>query len=474
MQELNCDVLVIGSGPGGATTALVLAQAGRDVLVLEEGAFNDQPPPAYSLREMNDLYRHGGLSVALGNPKVTFLEGRCVGGASEVNAGLYHRPLPQVLEAWARDFSIRDFGTDALEPFFRANEGLLEIGPMPGGVGVGSRLIQQGAAKLGWKTVEVPRMWNYSPDGKSGQRCSMGRSFLPLARKAGARLMPQMKVQRLVCKGAHAREAWCVSSDKKTKVRVRFKSIFVCGGAIQTPLLLRRSGITQNIGQCLRMHPAVRVVARFEARASDDQEGVPVVQVSEFKPQLTLGGSFSGRAYLALWLAGREDFTGLMRAPQRLGIFYALIRARAVGKVRPMPWIGDTVSFRMEDQDLRDLGEGITKLGQLLFAAGAQTVCSPITDGKDYASVSRMEHLKEGLPRQGIDYSTIHLFSSCPMGEDRGRCAVDSFGRVHGMDNIYVNDASMLPDPPGANPQAVIMAVARRNALKFLEKSGVL
>jgi choline dehydrogenase-like flavoprotein len=471
-EKINCEVLVIGSGPGGATTALVLAQAGRDVLVLEEGPAIQAPPTAYSLDEMKVLYRHGGLSVAWGNPKVSYLEGRCVGGASEINAGLYHRPLPQVLDRWARDFSIEDFDCEQLEPFFKANEVLLKINFMPNGVGVGSRVIQKGASQLGWKTAEIPRMWDYSSNGNGGQRRSMGQSFISSARAAKARFMAQMKVKQLVCRGQKAVEAWAdCNNDVKTRVRVFFKDVFVCGGAIQTPLLLRKSGLVKNIGGRLRMHPAVRVVAQFQEQASDPDEGVPVVQVSEFKPYLTLGGSFSSPAYLALWLAGREDFTALMRAPHRLGIFYALVTAKGCGRIKPMPFKDEPmVSMHMEEEDLKGLGEGVYKLGQVLFAAGARTIYSPITGGRDYRSLADMEQLKKGLPRQGVDYSTMHLFSSCPMGENRSLCALDSFGRMHGMGNVYVNDASMLPEAPGANPQAVIMAIARRNAVHFLNQ----
>ncbi|MGH7898915.1 MAG: GMC oxidoreductase, partial [Candidatus Binatia bacterium] len=51
------------------------------------------------------------------------------------------------------------------------------------------------------------------------------------------------------------------------------------------------------------------------------------------------------------------------------------------------------------------------------------------------------------------------------------RCAVDSFGRVFGFENLYVNDGSMLPDSPGVNPQATIMAFARRNAIHLDESA---
>jgi choline dehydrogenase-like flavoprotein len=63
---------------------------------------------------------------------------------------------------------------------------------------------------------------------------------------------------------------------------------------------------------------------------------------------------------------------------------------------------------------------------------------------------------------------TIHLFGSCPMGEDRSRCAANSFGKVYGPRNLYIADASLLCGPPGVNPQGSVMAIARRNVLNFL------
>ena len=67
---------------------------------------------------------------------------------------------------------------------------------------------------------------------------------------------------------------------------------------------------------------------------------------------------------------------------------------------------------------------------------------------------------------------TVHLCSTVPLGEDRRRCAADSFGRVHGTSNVWVNDASLLPTAPGVNPQATVMAIAIRNARRFIESRG--
>lgn len=96
---IDAEVLVVGSGAGGATTAMVLAEGGRDVLVLEEGEWVDQGSVApYSLDQMTQQYRNGGVTVALGRPAIAYTEGRCAGGGTEVNSGLYRRPPADVLD----------------------------------------------------------------------------------------------------------------------------------------------------------------------------------------------------------------------------------------------------------------------------------------------------------------------------------------------------------------------------------------
>lgn len=68
-----------------------------------------------------------------------------------------------------------------------------------------------------------------------------------------------------------------------------------------------------------------------------------------------------------------------------------------------------------------------------------------------------------------MSLSSVHAFSSCPMGEG-SRAATDSFGRFHGLSNLTLADASILPSSPAVNPQATIMALCLRNARRYLEE----
>ena len=105
--KLDANVLVIGSGAGGATTATVLAEAGFDVLVVEEGDWVEEGSVVpFSLEQMDRQYRAGGVTVALGLPSIAYTEGRCAGGGTEVNSGLYWRPPADLLQRWREQFQI--------------------------------------------------------------------------------------------------------------------------------------------------------------------------------------------------------------------------------------------------------------------------------------------------------------------------------------------------------------------------------
>ena len=73
--ELRTDVAVLGSGPGGAITACLMAEAGRDVVLIEDGPFLPLGSTApFSSREMQEKYRNGGITVA-GKPDLRQFSG---------------------------------------------------------------------------------------------------------------------------------------------------------------------------------------------------------------------------------------------------------------------------------------------------------------------------------------------------------------------------------------------------------------
>lgn len=107
--QVECAVAIVGSGAGGATMAAELADAGIDVVIVEEGGYH--PTESFTAeagRALRTLYRDGGAGLALGRPPVLFSEGRCVGGSTVVNGGMSWRTPPEVLERWARDEDVAE------------------------------------------------------------------------------------------------------------------------------------------------------------------------------------------------------------------------------------------------------------------------------------------------------------------------------------------------------------------------------
>ena len=477
---LNCEIAVVGSGPGGSITACLLAEAGHDVLLIEEGPFLPlESCTPFSLDEMVQKYRNGGLTVAMGSPKVQYVEGRCVGGGSEINSGFYYRTPNEILERWRREFEVEALDEADLPPHFEACEKDVTVCYLPGKPPAASLKLHEGALTLGLKSFEVPRWFRYEEQADKtasakGTRQSMTKTFVPRALQSSCELLTNTRVQSIRQEGSK----WILKGDRvvpdspRQVLHIEAETLFVAGGAIQTPALLRRSGITHNIGNSLHMHPTIKAIARFPETVNSADMGVPVHQVKELAPRFSFGCSISSRAYLALAMNDHPDRPHEVdRDWQKMAIYYAMITGSGRGTVRSVPGYRDPlVRYRLTDDDLKDLSEALQKLSVLLFEAGADAVYPSITKGPKFTKPSDLDRLPNLLPRSQANLMTIHLFSSCPMGENTSLCAVDSFGKVHGFKNLYVADASLLCTAPGVNPQGSIMAIARRNALHFLGK----
>lgn len=478
-QRLDADIVVIGSGAGGATTAALLAEAGLDVLIVEEGPWVDQDTVVpFSLDQMDQQYRAGGVTVALGLPSIAYTEGRCAGGGTEINSGLYFRPPAEVIESWRTEYRVDDLDPDAIGAIADEVEQALSVSTVPGRATPASEILRRGAAGLGWQHSEIPRWMKYPPGGPSGgtattgKRQSMTRTYLPRAFAAGARMVVGCRVDRLRLSGGTARGAAITYADGTHGI-IHCKHVFVCGGAIQTPALLQRSGIRGRIGRSLAVHPTVKLSARFadEVNVPDD---VPVHQVKEFAPNLSFGGSASQPGLVALALSDHwSEFSRAVDDWRRISIYYAAITSEGRGMVRALPGLRDPlVTYRLTTRDRAMLRSGLARLALLMLEAGADEVYPSFRGAPVVRNRGDLAAMHDAFAVSKASVMTVHLCSTVPMGEAKGRCGADSFGRVHGTGNVWVNDASLLPSAPGVNPQATVMALAIRNARRFIETKG--
>ena len=458
-------VAVIGSGPGGALTAALLAEAGHQVEIFEEGGPAPEVAP-YTCGEIEHKYRCGGITAALGRPKVTYVEGRTIGGGSEINSGLYHRLPQETLEHWRKEYQLQ-IENQELQNCFELNERELQvrISKNPADIPAISRKLQLGADRLGWQHIEVPR-WYHPGDGA---RHSMSEVYIPRALRHGGRLRSRHHVQRL----RQNRGRWEVQGlSQEGAFMAHADSVILACGAIQTSWLLRRSGWRSPVGRGIHLHPTLKVVAEFSEDINQLNDGVSPHQIKKFSPRLSLGCSISRPQFLALGMLDHRDrLAHVVKNYTRHAVYYVMLNGHSHGRVYA-PLSQPLFSYDLSLSDGEELFRGLQHLSRALYAAGA--VCL-------YPSISQAPMLSAGdlqfftqynrQIHQRLQVSTFHLMGGCALGENSALCGADSQGRVRGAENLWVNDGSMLCTSLGVNPQGSIMALARRNAHAFLTSS---
>lgn len=478
---LKAEVLIVGSGAGGSTTAFELAKAGYNVVVLEEGARQVSTYGAEPTQSMQNLYRNQGMTPIMGSVPLGFVEGRCLGGSTEINSGFWHRLPPEFALRWSAQYNLDDAGVEELKPHYEWAEDLLRVGYHPTGLPASSAVLRDGAEAMGWSAKEVPRAasgcanTNTCASGcEKGAKQGMTRSLIPMAEYAGAKFITNTKVRLLLKQKKRITGVLAeVSTNDGTElVRVEADHVFVCAGPTQTPVLLRRSGVLLHVGDTFQVHPMLKVSAQFEQEINAQESVLPLLQVKEFFPDISLGGSYFTPGHLAMVLSENWPSShATMRNYRNMATYYVSVRGTGKGSVRPSLFFDEDaiLKYEISDVDIRNLSQGFARLCSLLLAAGAKKVF-PSVQGLSCidSEIDAVRWLDQPLPRAALSLTTVHAFSTCPIGERKDRCAANSYGKIFGLENLYINDASMLPSSPGINPQGTVMALAHRNALNFV------
>ena len=419
---------------------------------------------------MEQKYKYGGLTPTFNSPRISYVEGGCVGGGSEINSGFYHRTPSNIIDYWQKEFQIEHFSNNLLINHFEAIEKEVSVSYLPNinEAAKASLKLKEGADKLGWNNIEVPRWFKFE-NGNQGIKQSMTETYMKWYLDDGGELISDLKAVYL----KKSENNWivsCLNTKNNNKIKIKARNVFLCGGAINTPFILRSSGIKKNIGNTLQMHPTVKVVAEFNEIINYHDMGVPVHQVKEFSPEISIGCSISSKPYLALALLDNDKYLNIVdKNWENMAVYYAMIKPHGVGNIRKIPFFKDPfVRYNLTNNDLKLLSDGLKKMCTILLKSGAKNIYPSI---KNYGLIKKMSDLElipKQLQKNKTSLMTIHLFSSCPMGENRKICSANSFGRVFGFNNLFINDGSLIPSAPGVNPQGTIMAIARRNVHHFL------
>ncbi|MEM9007075.1 MAG: GMC family oxidoreductase [Cyanobacteria bacterium P01_F01_bin.86] len=468
-------VAIIGSGPGGMITAKMLTEAGIDVTLFEKGKqISQRAVDPFSVTEMDTKYTDKGVTVALGNPKVSYVEGSCLGGGSEVNAGLYHRTPEPVFDTWSRESRV-NYAYQELLSHMEVCEKLVNVCKLPFDPPAASLKLVEGAKKLNWHYMEVPRWYKYETSSDqgihSGVRQSMTEAVLPTLELERLTILTETEVLGISSENSAKVDIY-YRDKQSTKEQKSFDYVFLACGAISTPYLLQKSGFkNKHIGRSLRLHSTVKVIARFPEPVNGRNPGVPVHQVKEFSPGFSIGGSISSLPFVAAGLFNKPyTYREIREMVPFLSTYYAMI-SDGVGSVKKSPLIDrPIVRFHIPSSGIKRLNHAVRRLTELMFAAGAEEVFPSLNNLVSLKSQEQWKEYPECIPAKDFNLMTIHLMGSCPMGKDETSSVVNQDGLLHGESRIFLSDASIIPSALGVNPQGTIMALARRNASEFLKR----
>jgi choline dehydrogenase-like flavoprotein len=473
----ECDVVIVGSGAGGAVAAAELAEAGLDVLVLEAGDhYNRDNYPAGRLEAIATLYREAGLTIAAGRPPIPIPVAKVVGGTTVINSGTCFRAPDPVLENWRSEFGVswaRDLDADYAEA-----EDFLHVTQLdPNRMGRNGQLAMEGAEALGASGGPIHRNagscvqcsscpFGCEIDAKRG----MHVSYLPRAVAAGARLRTGVEAQRVLTEDGRATGLACSARDSAGRqrpftVRAR-RAVIAAGGAFGTPELLLRSGLGgPQVGRNLHVHPACWVGARYEeeVRGWDGVMQSYYIDQWEDPHRVLLEATFTPLAFGGAWLVGSgSEHQRSMLDFGHVGSIGVHLCDRSSGRVGLANEGALRASYKLSDDDARQITFGIARAAEIHFAAGATEV---------YPNIPRAGSLKPGdlarFEATRFKPSELRLEAFHPMGTARissdprqGVCAPD--GSVRGAENLYVADASLFPTSVGVNPMMTIIAFAKQ------------
>lgn len=516
-MTIRCDAVVVGSGSGGGVVAGVLAKAGYKVVVIEKGSYiARQNLSLLEGQSLNQMYEFGGL-LPTRDVNVMILAGSTVGGGSTVNWSASIKTPSHVTREWSEEYELELFDSNLYK---EAMDVVCEKMDVQGNVeeeGLNNEVLRRGCVELGYPIENIPR--NAHKDHYCGWCCmgckdgskkgTMETWLKDLVESNNGVILPNCEATKVL----YTTRAWYGGRGKakgvvfeygykgsKEVCVVESKVTIVACGALNTPVLLRRSGLRNpNIGKNLHLHPVAMAWGYFSEDSEAQAEGLGW-QSTKGKTSYEGGimtamspvvADFKGSGYGVLiqtpslhpglfsalmpWTSG-FDMKVRMSKFSRTTHLIALTRDQGSGVVSPQN--AADIQYNLSDADETNLKRALEKMLRILAAAGAEEIGTHHTTGPKINVKTASSHEFErfvkkvgsmGLQAQSTPLASAHQMGSCRMGVEPKNSAVDQRGETWEVEGLFVADTSVFPTALGVNPMVTAMAISYCTAQAIVE-----
>jgi choline dehydrogenase-like flavoprotein len=311
----------------------------------------------------------------------------------------------------------------------------------------------------------------------TGAKLSTDRSVVPKVLEKGGALLSCARVTSLVVEGGAAKGLTAVGMDpfteeKRRAIAVKAKKVFLCAGAIGTPLVLLSQGLANGsglVGENLHVHPAVGLAGLFD-EVVDAWHGATQGYYAHMAGESAVLETFSATpdVYSVQYSAYARPIERL----RHLATCGAMIGDTSSGRVRPGAGPGrSAMSYDVNDEDVRVMKKGLVTIAKAYFAAGAKEVLTAVPGASPVKSVAELEQqLGAGVGPDQLGVYASHPMATCRMGSDPKTSVVKPDGETHEVKDLVIADASVFPSSLGVNPQITVattaMVVARAQLAK--------
>ncbi|PBC46198.1 glucose dehydrogenase [Rhodococcus sp. ACS1] len=524
----SVDVLVIGAGPSGAVVTHTAATAGLNVLCLEQGDWvnpSDFPAnhPEWELLIQHDWAHDPNVRALPSDYPVDIRDSdmwpvmfNAVGGSSIYYGAEWPRLLPsdfrvKTLDGVADDWPI---AYDDLKPYHDEVDAFIGVSGVDGDtaypdgleyplpphpLGKPGMKAAEAANTLGWhwwpgtnaipsqknKTLEQCGRWGVCEWGcPQGAKASFDLIYMPQAQQAGAQVQTGARVRRIRTDDTgRATGAEWIDRDGTVHFQPA-KSVVLCANGIGTPRLLLLSADERNpdglanssglVGKNLMLHPNCTAVGYYEENLESWRGPAgQLIHSMQFYDTDTSRGFVRGAKLHALPTPGPLNTIETHRQLDFDELWGPAVHDVARASSNGILWAANVEDLPEEHNRVTLSTEEFDSDG--LPAPKVEYRVSENTRKILKYTVERMVELHKAAGAKQIITQELwvdqpgHLLGTARMGDDPATSVVDSFGRSHDVDNLYIADGSIFVTSGSANPTCTISALALRVGRKVVE-----